>query len=332
MANFEYRPLRGSEIRLVRFVPADESSENTGKSLSSSLKDLHLEHHDLATAPPYLALSYVWGDTTNQVPVNIDGRPVPITNNLCQALAHIWLFHDELERGLTAVSGPPADANDGKSADCQLVLYLWIDALCINQASFDERAVQVPRMAAIYSTAVTTLVWFGPLPLDEGKLPVHLESFLELFDATVPIAPFPRRHFPQPPVEGNLTTNRMMNLIGVLKIYSGLINNPWFTRIWVFQEYALSKRPPLALWGPALFALQAFLDAGAVLMQRCLNESNIAAALALPVRALQARLERRRTELLGPPGMYNLFMAPHLLIRSGANRKPCSAARRARFR
>ncbi|KAH8772003.1 heterokaryon incompatibility protein-domain-containing protein [Diaporthe sp. PMI_573] len=242
MESFEYQPLCGSEIRLVRFVPINP--EDSGKAWSSIFKGLHLEHHDLATAPPYLALSYVWGDTTNQVPVEINGRFLPVTGNLCQALAYIWVYRDELERGLTAVSAPPPDANDGKSADCQRVLYLWIDALCINQASFDERAVQVPRMAAIYSTACTTLAWLGQLPLDEGKLPVHLESLLELFDATVPVAPFPRRHFPKPQAGGDPKENRMRTLMGVLKIYMGLMNNPWFRRMWVFGQKDLSWQAP----------------------------------------------------------------------------------------
>lgn len=321
MANFEYQPLRGSEIRLVRFVPADEGSEDSGKAWSSIFKGLRLEHHDLAAAPPYLALSYVWGDTTNLAPVEIDGkidgRSIPVTGNLCQALAYIWMFRNELERGLTAVSAPAPGANDVKSdgsgADCQRVLYLWIDALCINQASFDERAVQVPRMAAIYSTACTTLVWFGQLPLDEGKLPVHLEPLLELFDATVPVAPFPRRHFPKPPADGDLKENRMRALMGLLKIYMGLMNNPWFKRMWVFQEYALSKRPPVALWGPALFALQAFMDAGPVLLKKFLDEPDVAATIGVTVRAVQAGLERQRTLLLGPPGTTSSssLIAPH---------------------
>lgn len=130
----------------MRLISANEDSEDTGKPWSSTFEGLRLEHHDLATAPPYLALSYVWGDNTDRVPVEIDGRSVPVTGNLCEALAHIWVFHDEVERGPTAVSAPVPDASDiksdgsrsGSGADCQLVLYLRIDALCINQASFDH--------------------------------------------------------------------------------------------------------------------------------------------------------------------------------------------------
>jgi Heterokaryon incompatibility protein (HET) len=40
--------------------------------------------------------------------------------------------------------------------------YFWIDALCINQASIEEKNHQVAMMRKIYSSASFVLVWLGP--------------------------------------------------------------------------------------------------------------------------------------------------------------------------
>ena len=55
---YEYRPLGHSEIRLVSI-----------RSVSSpdSAFHLQLEHFQLHNAPPYIALSYVWGDPEDSV-------------------------------------------------------------------------------------------------------------------------------------------------------------------------------------------------------------------------------------------------------------------------
>ncbi|KAI3391518.1 hypothetical protein diail_7197 [Diaporthe ilicicola] len=45
------------------------------------------------------------------------------------------------------------------------------------------------------------------------------------------------------------------------------------------------------------------MDAGPVLLQKCLDEPDIAAAIGATVRAVQAGLERQRTLLLGPPAL-----------------------------
>ena len=40
--------------------------------------------------------------------------------------------------------------------------YFWIDALCINKASIEEKSHQVAMMRKIYSSASFVLVWLGP--------------------------------------------------------------------------------------------------------------------------------------------------------------------------
>jgi hypothetical protein len=40
--------------------------------------------------------------------------------------------------------------------------YLWIDAICINQADADEKGMQFTMMGSIYAQASRVLIWLGP--------------------------------------------------------------------------------------------------------------------------------------------------------------------------
>ncbi|KAI0430298.1 heterokaryon incompatibility protein-domain-containing protein [Xylaria sp. FL1042] len=110
--------------------------------------------------PKYLALSYTWGDPTSEQPslpptftkhmslwddprsvyweeptLALNGHNIPIGHNLALAL-----------RYLRSASQP---------------LTLWVDAVCINQSSIDERNAQVALMALIYSRATAVVAWLG---------------------------------------------------------------------------------------------------------------------------------------------------------------------------
>lgn len=90
-------------------------------------------------APAYEALSYVWGSEDN--PSHVDVRSqlnteeIVITKNLDVALRH--LRYKEAPR------------------------YLWVDALCINQANNAEKSKQVAAMGTIFKTADRVTAWLG---------------------------------------------------------------------------------------------------------------------------------------------------------------------------
>ncbi|KAF2213754.1 hypothetical protein CERZMDRAFT_12653, partial [Cercospora zeae-maydis SCOH1-5] len=90
----------------------------------------------LASAPPYKALSYHWGDQTETEQIRLDGKCTAVTSNLQVALKHIS----------RTISEP---------------LTLWIDAICINQNNEKEKCEQVARMRDIYSRAEEVIAWLG---------------------------------------------------------------------------------------------------------------------------------------------------------------------------
>lgn len=67
-----------SEIRLLTFA-----NDNEGEIACR----LHV--FDLWTCPPFIALSYVWGEPVDRFEINLNGNPFPVRANLYSALNHI---------------------------------------------------------------------------------------------------------------------------------------------------------------------------------------------------------------------------------------------------
>lgn len=123
-------------IRLLQIknaTPADKNKGDWTVPITCNLTTFHF-----ASAPPYRCLSYVWGAPNPEAQaIIINDRTLRIQKNLLGFL-----------RRLRAGSSDP----DG---------YLWIDAICINQANLTERADQVGRMGYIYSRAAAVIAWLG---------------------------------------------------------------------------------------------------------------------------------------------------------------------------
>ncbi|KAI1807177.1 HET-domain-containing protein [Daldinia bambusicola] len=131
-AAFKYRPLTQSgEIRVFSLDPAP----NREASLKGSFKHVLVQTEYFTDH--YVALSYVWGDSTTADGISVDGHKIGIGANLSTALRDL--------RHTTRV------------------LNIWIDALCIDQHNIPERSKQVSLMGDIYSMASSTIVYLGPL-------------------------------------------------------------------------------------------------------------------------------------------------------------------------
>ena len=122
-----YKPLRvvDQQIRLLKLQRGKAADDLVGE-----LEIVHLPDH-----PSFTALSYVWGDTTNQVPMTLNWRKHHITESLAIALRKVR-----------------AEDVDQR---------LWIDAICINQFDMREKSYQVQLMGDIYTQATDTCIWLG---------------------------------------------------------------------------------------------------------------------------------------------------------------------------
>jgi hypothetical protein len=133
-------PLRlyeNKNIRLLEIVRDPSASD-------SSLVTCNLHVTKPEAVPPYVALSYMWGEDTIMYDIILNGQLFKVRQNLYDFLRTTSL-EPELE---------------GR------VQYFWIDALCINQRMVSERNHQVAMMGKIYSEASKVLIWLGVGSID----------------------------------------------------------------------------------------------------------------------------------------------------------------------
>lgn len=239
-----YRPLRGSEIRLLRIAPGawDDQVSCT------------MQYAPLDEQPEYVALSYTWGDASDQVDILLDGRPHRATQCLFTALRRF--------RQLCAESRSLDGFTFSSSADgCP---YIWADALCINQADDREKEREIPRMREVYTLCSRVCVWLGEndeFDDDESRAVLgEIERWLESgsFGADIP------RDVPVLTDEESLPLQREVEnhfgprVAAVLDIWCSLAEQDWFGRAWVVQEVALPATEPIIMAGGYLFGFERF--------------------------------------------------------------------------
>ncbi|KAK0129275.1 hypothetical protein ONS95_001210 [Cadophora gregata] len=125
---FPYTPLSEPD-RILHVQPSPDLSPE----IISNLEKTTLSKYDHDIHHPYTALSYVWGDASDQRIIRVDGQSFLVTKNL----------HDALEC----------------LRDDKKTLSIWVDAICINQFDVLERNQQVSQMGRIYSSASHTIIF-----------------------------------------------------------------------------------------------------------------------------------------------------------------------------
>ena len=142
MSSYPYSllPPGGDNIRLLCLLP----NEDEATLLQCELRNYSLQTSDTRTHL-YEALSYVWGNKDETLPIYVDGVEFPVTVNLHAVLLRL--------------------------RDRSLERMIWVDAVCIDQNNPKERNHQVQLMAKIYSKAHRVIVWLGMETEDiEGAL------------------------------------------------------------------------------------------------------------------------------------------------------------------
>ncbi|OIW25713.1 HET-domain-containing protein [Coniochaeta ligniaria NRRL 30616] len=216
-----YQPLpNNTSIRLLRIL-----SEPGEDPLCS------LETFDIDDEIVYDCLSYTWGDpldhqlsSPSSTPladlppgqaVTLDcGYKIDVTPNLFDALQHLC------SNGYSTMA---IDTNSGRTKN-----YLWIDALCIDQSSTDEKNIQVSMMGRIYEKAQTVIIWLGPG--DE-----HLAGAAKVICRLSSFSPKQARRRFQ-----DIDDPELLETVGISQQqwvdYAAFLQRRWFGRIWVVQE------------------------------------------------------------------------------------------------
>ncbi|KAI1451255.1 heterokaryon incompatibility protein-domain-containing protein [Annulohypoxylon moriforme] len=245
-----YRPLSGSEIRLILVYPG----------LSDDLIRCELTYVDLEENPGYCALSYVWGDPNHTKNIEVNGKVFPVTINLYDALYRYrriqteeflwrnkwaaakrhthrpngfwWWDKDVLDR---CKSKPPTRSLEATLSDSLVYQLLWVDAICINQQDVDERNREIPRMRDIFSLASSTVAWLGKAASLKQKR--DIDRIIDISDELMSLLKIQDGENMKLPI----IADRRMFAELAYQLFENILNRSWFKRIWVVQEVVLSK-------------------------------------------------------------------------------------------
>ncbi|KAI0865920.1 hypothetical protein F4860DRAFT_458200 [Xylaria cubensis] len=174
------------EFRLFK-LELDEDSEPLRGSLIITSVD---------SPDPFWAISYVCGPNPTPLwPFYFETAlgKIPITESLARCLQ--YLRHRRVS------------------------IYLWADAVCINQRNTIEKNMQVRRMGSVYSKAERVIAWMGDNRDEDYQA---LESLVKLQEGL-------------PAWDASTYDD----------VWSGIncfLQRPWFTRTWIIQELVLARK------------------------------------------------------------------------------------------
>ncbi len=210
---FQHTPLdlHRKQLRLLRITQTDFSE------IKCELENFTCVGGKQDT-PPYWALSYVWGAESPIYHISVNGKPYPIRPNL-----HNFLQERRLQ-------------SDDK--------YIWIDQICINQRSVDERNHQVSIMSEIYRNAYGVITWLGKRD-EEAEL--GLRCFQELQNPYYcDLSEF--LHLPAGTTARKANIGKWVLVNGgsklkeeVIRSINVIFRNPFWTRLWIVQEVLLGR-------------------------------------------------------------------------------------------
>ncbi|PMD19287.1 HET-domain-containing protein [Hyaloscypha hepaticicola] len=187
-----FSPIPSRRFRLIEVEPSLSSDTDINCSLTE---------HNLASAPSYTAISYVWGKPGLTSTIILNGKKTESTGSSHAALK-------------------------GLRSRWRKKLF-WIDAICIDQTSDTDKAEQISIMADIYRNAKQVTIWLGPE--ENGALALSLVRRLwnrtRLSDAMGSLTSDYSLDAPSPAWEA----------------FRELLQNPWFQRSWVVQEVMSRK-------------------------------------------------------------------------------------------
>lgn len=179
--------------------------------------------------PEYIALSYVWGDSTPRHIVYINGHLHKLHHSL-------WQFLERKRTDATAQSR-----------------WFWTDLLCINQAHHSEKHGQILRMGDIYTEAEYVISWLGESTptVDALRTIVQMTEHVDVDPQNVPKYPWRSSESAQ-----------IHNACDQMAF-----REPYWERVWVLQEVACAKSCFVAA-GEIVVKLEDFLQKMEIAMNR----------------------------------------------------------------
>jgi hypothetical protein len=155
---YHYRRLDSNQVRLLVIKPAPNTPSDPLNTTLMTLDDEQLKSKECT----YAALSYNWGDSSadHTMIIQDDVKSQPITS--LQDLVDGAMSHKGLRSKQLLIRPNLHEAlKQLRRASKDKHLYIWVDAICINQNDEVEKQEQVMKMAQIYRGAKNVCIWLG---------------------------------------------------------------------------------------------------------------------------------------------------------------------------
>jgi Heterokaryon incompatibility protein (HET) len=163
------------EIRVLQLYPGAPRSPLLCCLIPCPLLDQNVQPISIDPKTiPYAALSYYWGDEEPEHEIYIFETPAAYDDwKDKRAILLPWMGHLLIRNNLR-------DALEQLRLEDKPV-YLWADALCINQSNVKERTAQVARMHDVYTQAEKVYIWLGKRnPIEAQRVFDFLRKILDL--------------------------------------------------------------------------------------------------------------------------------------------------------
>ena len=174
-----------------------------------------LKTQELQTRPQYDAISYCWGapDTSSEIQLKFgEGYASKRISRVLELT--LRRFRSTTE-----------------------VVYLWNDALCINQDNDEEKGKQVRMMTDIYKSAEKVLIYLGE---EDNESPAAFELLDQIYQAMENNPPHDARSASEWIMENGIPGPEVSWAWQPLKNF---FRRPWFRRKWIVQECVVAQQP-----------------------------------------------------------------------------------------
>jgi hypothetical protein len=214
---YQYSTLNedAQEIRVLTLLPSAFSSEVRVL--------LNIVPFSKEYPAKFEALSYTWGSQDDPADIFVGesgSDAISVTQNLSEASPYLR-YRDKVRA-------------------------IWIDAICVNQQDLAERSSQVKRMADIYSSASSVIVWLG---LESHDSLLAMQSF-ELISSKIAVDwDLMTLSFPTDEVHWANGQTVLQLCQAQYAAMCSLLLRERFKRLWIWQELILASPTPIVLCG-----------------------------------------------------------------------------------
>lgn len=196
-------------------------------------EDLYYLFDELSDGKGYDALSYCWGDPKEPRPLRVssisnkkssDGKAVtdyePHRNGTLLIQQNLHAFLEGLRRR-------------------RYNRFIWIDAICINQGSLEDKFNQIPLMRYVYEAAELVYVWLGEATAAEENAVATMPTL------NSDLRTMPEGHKLDPTdTDGYEAVGIPGPSQEVWRALSTIATRPWWSRLWTLQEVVVAPNDP----------------------------------------------------------------------------------------